>query len=126
MLIDSDEVQNFITESFLKAKKFTNYVHIHLEPENALDCLWNVSRLRHSHCIIPEYIFMEINFPLSDGFYFLEQYQRLPAEMKAIKIIILSASITKADIERAKKFRQVVAYLHKPLTDKDLMLITNY
>lgn len=81
------------------------------------------SETAHSHRIIPDYIFMEINFPLLDGFYFLEQFQNLPAEMKAIKIVILSASIREEEVSKAKQYRQVVAYFRKPLTEKDLLTI---
>ena len=73
----------------------------------------------------PDFITMDINMPVMNGFEFLEEYKDLPetVQQKA-KVIMLSSSINPRDVEKAKGFSQVMDYMNKPLSQaslKDLM-----
>ncbi len=62
-------------------------------------------------------LLLDINMPVMNGWEFLERYDTLADEVKSrIKVYILSSSVDKRDIERARTNKNVVHYLVKPLT----------
>jgi CheY-like chemotaxis protein len=70
-------------------------------------------------------LFLDINMPVMNGWEFLERFEELePDTKKRIKIYILSSSVDKRDIEKAKADKNVVHYLIKPLTKETIRLIT--
>ncbi len=70
-------------------------------------------------------LFLDINMPVMNGWEFLERFEELDTDTKKrIKIYILSSSVDKRDIEKAKADKNVVHYLIKPLTKETIRLIT--
>ena len=70
-------------------------------------------------------LFLDINMPVMNGWEFLERFNELDEDTKKrIKIYILSSSVDKRDIEKAKADKNVVHYLIKPLTKETIRLIT--
>ena len=64
--------------------------------------------------------------PVMNGWEFLERFDELGEHTKKrIKIYILSSSVDKRDIEKAKADKNVVHYLTKPLTKETIRLITH-
>jgi len=62
-------------------------------------------------------LFLDINMPVMNGWEFLERYETLADTVKSrIRVYILSSSVDKRDIERARTNKNVVHYLVKPLT----------
>ena len=62
-------------------------------------------------------LLLDINMPVMNGWEFLERFDTLSNEVKErISIYILSSSVDKRDIERAKTNTNVIHYLIKPLT----------
>jgi CheY-like chemotaxis protein len=63
--------------------------------------------------------------PIMSGWEFLEMFDNLSFEVKErIKICILSSSIDERDKERSYANKNVLEFLVKPLTDKDIQRIT--
>ena len=70
-------------------------------------------------------LFLDINMPVMNGWQFLERFAELEDDVKKrIKIYILSSSVDKRDIEKAKADKNVMHYLIKPLTKETIRLIT--
>ncbi|NDC40313.1 MAG: response regulator [Chitinophagia bacterium] len=70
-------------------------------------------------------LFLDINMPTMTGWEFLELFDKLDDAIKdRISIYILSSSVDKRDMERAKANKYVVHYLIKPLTKETIALIT--
>jgi CheY-like chemotaxis protein len=125
MLIDDNEIDNFINEQIIKGCLFSENVFVNTSTTSAIEFLKNISiskLMREGH--LPHYIFLDINMPLLDGFQFIEEFQKLDKEItSAIKIVMLTSSINPVDIEKSKQYGSVVKFLHKPLTEEVLELL---
>ena len=76
MLIDDSNVDNFINEKVLKQSNFAKDVYVHSTVISALEFLKNLEETseKASLELIPSYIFLDINLPMWDGFYFLDEF----------------------------------------------------
>ncbi|MCW3121853.1 MAG: hypothetical protein JWQ38_1345 [Flavipsychrobacter sp.] len=71
-------------------------------------------------------LFLDINMPVMNGWEFLERFEELDASVKSrIKVHILSSSVDKRDMERARINKNVAHYLVKPLTKETIRLVTH-
>lgn len=122
MLIDDNDIDNFINEKIIKGFTFADNVYVHSSSKSALEFLKNLETLKEGHLeLIPDFIFLDINMPIMDGFHFLGEFEKLsPKFRSSVKIVMLTTSLNQSDIERVKPFKQVVKFLHKPLTEANL------
>ncbi len=123
MLIDDNEIDNFIDEKLIKAFGFAENVYVHSSARSALEALKILASVQMDlpDKLIPTYIFLDVNMPFLDGFNFLDQYDLLPANFKdSIKVIMLTSSVNPVDSEKASQYKQVYKYFQKPLTEKML------
>lgn len=122
MLVDDNEIDNFINERMLMGCQFAETIYINTSTRSAIEFLRNLSvnkKLREGH--LPSIIFLDINMPILDGFQFIEEFEKLDPELvKSIRIVMLTSSINPSDIERSKKYKSVDGFIHKPLTDQVL------
>ncbi|MCE3279238.1 MAG: response regulator [Bacteroidetes bacterium] len=123
MLIDDNEIDNFINEKLIKSYYFAENVYVHTSSKSALEFLKNieVTLKEVPSDLIPSHILLDINMPILDGFHFLEEFEKFNPELKnKIKIIMLTTSLNPLDMERSKNYKHVIKFLHKPLTDTEL------
>jgi len=113
MLIDDNELDNFINKKLLENEQFARTIDVHQSATNALDDL----RKRSSDpASLPEIIFLDIMMPGMDGFAFLDEFDKLPEPVKkSSKVIMLSTSESFKDLNRANQNRYVHKFLNKPL-----------
>jgi CheY-like chemotaxis protein len=70
-------------------------------------------------------LLLDINMPIMSGWEFLEMFDNLDFEVKdRVKICILSSSIDERDKVRSYANKNVLEFLVKPLTDKDIQRLT--
>lgn len=120
MLIDDDRIDNFINEKIIKHYKFAKNVLVHTSAKSALEFLNNLSITDDASNFYPEYVFLDLNMPIMDGFQFLESLSHYPNMETFFKVIMLSASINPEDVEKCKDYPQVAGFFHKPLAESDL------
>lgn len=114
MLIDDNELDNFINKKLLENERFAEHVLIHQSAQSALD---ELKKLETQTANLPRIIFLDIMMPHMDGFGFLDEFGKLgEAIRKNCKIIMLSTSESFKDLNKANQSRFVYKFLNKPLT----------
>ena len=87
-----------------------------MEANNGADAL---AKLRAAHDKgedPPQYIFLDINMPVLDGWGFLDEYQSLPEEWRQrCKLFMLTTSLNPDDHERAHSYAEVNGVVDKML-----------
>ncbi len=65
----------------------------------------------------PEIILLDLNMPIMNGWEFLENYERHFAPLyKNTKIVVLSSTIDRADVQKTEEFSTVLTFISKPIT----------
>ena len=121
MLVDDNELDNFVNNKIIESEKFASKILIHTSAKSALDFLRDKSS---SPDELPDIILLDIIMPVMDGFAFLDEFEKLPDSVKKkCKVIMLSTSESFKDLNRANKNKYVYKFLNKPLSEPMLAAI---
>jgi CheY-like chemotaxis protein len=113
MLIDDNELDNFINKKLLENEQFANNVIVHQSAQSAIE---DLKKLEGSSDKLPRIIFLDIMMPHMDGFAFLDELNKLGDTVKSFsKVIMLSTSESFKDLNRANQSKYVYKFLNKPL-----------
>jgi CheY-like chemotaxis protein len=116
LLVDDDNINNFINEKLLKKLDCAHKTSIATNGEEAILLLNNICKDN----LCPELILLDINMPVMDGFEFLERYKELNFPNKqSIIIVMLTTSTNPNDTDRLNK-TGAAGYISKPLTEQKL------
>ena len=118
LLVDDNDTDNFISKRIIELTGFAKNVEVRNSGKAALDYLrenqTNPER-------VPNIIFLDINMPVVDGFVFLYEFDKFAQPLKdKAKIIILSSSDNKRDIDKIVNNNHVINFITKPLTEVSL------
>jgi len=118
LIVDDNDTDNFISKRIIEITKFADEVEVKNSGKSALEFLeaneGNVEKL-------PDLIFLDINMPIVDGFVFLYEFEKFSSLLKdKCKVIILSSSDNKRDIDKIVNNDHVIKFITKPLTEKAL------
>lgn len=123
MLVDDNETDNFISEKIIEMTGFADRVVVMDSGSAALEYIRNAGDDLNE---IPDIIFLDINMPFVDGFVFLFEFESFSETVRAkSKIVILSSSDNKRDIDRIVDNQYVLNYVVKPLTSDALKKLEN-
>ena len=118
MLVDDNDTDNFISKRIIEITKFASDVIIKNSGKSALEYL---DEHRNNPEKLPNIIFLDINMPIVDGFVFLYEFEKFQDLVKnKCKVIILSSSDNKRDIDKIVNNDHVIKFITKPLTEAAL------
>ncbi|RYD91592.1 MAG: response regulator [Sphingobacteriales bacterium] len=111
LLVDDDEINNFISIKLIKKAILNTDITACLNGKFAIDQL-----LAKDPNDLPDYILLDINMPIMNGWEFLDEYNRLNIDpLQKTKIYIISSSVFSNDISKAKSYPLVQDFISKPL-----------
>ncbi|HRG79354.1 MAG TPA: response regulator [Cyclobacteriaceae bacterium] len=115
LLVDDNDTDNFISKRIIEITKFARRVEVKGSGKGALDYL---KEHQNSPEDIPNIIFLDINMPIVDGFVFLYEFEKFNELVRSkCKVIILSSSDNKRDIDKIVNNNHVIKFITKPLTE---------
>ena len=121
LLVDDDEINNFITEKLIKKTGICKKVKTSMNGEEAL------LYLAKSCCSFeegyPELILLDANMPEMNGIEFMESFNQINLNTNTkVKIVVLTSSDNPKDKEKMQELG-AEAYLNKPLTEEKLLSV---
>ena len=115
MLVDDNDTDNFISKRIIEITKFAKRVEVKGSGKAALEYL---REHENNSDDLPSLIFLDINMPIVDGFVFLYEFEKFNEIVKSkCKVIILSSSDNKRDIDKIVNNNHVIKFITKPLTE---------
>ncbi|HQQ96146.1 MAG TPA: response regulator [Cyclobacteriaceae bacterium] len=118
MLVDDNDTDNFISKRIVEITHFARRVEVKNSGKSALDYL---AANQNNPENLPTIIFLDINMPVVDGFVFLYEFEKLKEVVRTkCRVIILSSSDNKRDIDRIVNNNYVIKFITKPLTEAAL------
>jgi CheY-like chemotaxis protein len=114
LLVDDDEINNFISIKLIKKALLNTDITACLNGKFAIDQLLEISHKDPAK--LPDYILLDINMPIMNGWEFLEEYEKFKIDPQhKTKIFIISSSVFSNDISKAKSYPLVKDFISKPL-----------
>lgn len=122
MLIDDNEIDNLINQKMIESINMADNIFIHSGAKSALEYLRNIEKIKiGAENFLPNYIFLDIDMPLMDGFQFVDEFEKLSDITKNFcKVVLLTSSFDPKDISKSRKNNYILKYLNKPLTQDSL------
>lgn len=120
-IIDDDEIYLFSVKKVIELNNLSDKV---LEFKNGQEAIDFFSKNHKDEHALPDVIFLDINMPVMNGWEFLEEFKKIqPAMSKSISLFVVSSSVDKSDVDKAKSLTPVQDYLTKPITANQLKSI---
>ena len=120
LIIDDDQVNNFIVTSTLKKLQIAEHIDAVLNGLEGINYL--VDKEKSEPNLIPQLIILDINMGVMDGWEFLEEFEKFDEALKSkIIIYMVSSSVYEEDIQRSKSYPSVISFISKPLLEDTIL-----
>ena len=117
-VIDDDDIYQLIIKKLIKRSDLFEKQHYFKSAAQV------IKDLEDSKLEIPDLILLDINMPQLDGWQFIEKLRTFEKSLLSkTAIYIVSSSIAYSDKERAERYEEILGFLSKPVTVKDLKRI---
>ena len=118
MLIDDDNMTNFLNQRIIENLGLAHHIIIYQYAEEALTYLKTSAA---SDTKNPDIMLVDLNMPRMNGWEFLEHYEELKKPMeKNTSVFVLTTSMNPDDEQRSKHHEILSGYITKPLTKEKL------
>lgn len=118
MLVDDNDVDNYISQRMIELSDFSEKILVKNNGKSALEYL---EEHQDNSEQLPDIIFLDISMPIVDGYVFLYEFEKYSELLKSkSKVVILTSSDNKQDIDRMTDNEFVFKYVTKPLTEVTL------
>lgn len=117
LLIDDDELNNYIVNSILEATILVEKFDFKTDGQSALQYL-DVCQATQQ---FPNLILIDLKMPIMDGFEFIEAYEKKFLELSPYtQLMVLTSSIRESEKQKALGFKSVTNFINKPLNGEKL------
>jgi CheY-like chemotaxis protein len=117
-IVDDDELFIMITRNNIRKALFEVHVETFQDGLESIDCL--KERIA-SGGELPNIILLDLNMPVSDGWFFLSKYSKLDESIRSqISVFICTSSIDPKDMHRAQELKDVKGFREKPLSTESI------
>jgi CheY-like chemotaxis protein len=122
LLLDDNDLDNFINQKIIEANHFASKVYVNTGAKSALEFLNNLAISGSDEInLFPEVIFVDLNMPMMDGFQFISHLKKnLPQKLDLFKLVILTSSVDPNDKQKAAELADNIFFFNKPLTKEML------
>jgi CheY-like chemotaxis protein len=118
LLVDDDDACNFFHKRLINSKQYAAQMQT---ARNGLIALNYLNDAIAGKQVLPNLILLDINMPLVNGWDFLAEYEKLPADVKSQMVIVMvSSSINPDDEKRAMGIKSVAGFVQKFLDEDSL------
>jgi len=115
MLVEDNDIDNLITKTMIDASGIAENICIFANGRLGIEYLRATEAENPS--LLPDLIFLGVEMPLYDGFYFLDNFAALSDAYKSRRpVVILTGSRSPNDIKKANSYSYVRKYLNKSLS----------
>lgn len=122
-IIDDDPMSSFMLKRLAELGELADIITIFNHARGALEYL---SEHKKANNQLPDVILLDIYMPVINGWDFLARFREIKSELeKRIDIILVSSSDHPRDINQAKTFEEVKAYVTKPVSMDRLKELVN-
>ena len=120
IIIDDDEVNNFLCKKVMELSTFSTDVHSCESAQEGLEYLIETKGGNPEQ--YPDILFLDINMPINTGWDFLDMFDKAleTKSVNPLKIYMLSSSVYEEDINKAEAHVLVTQYVTKPLDESIL------
>ncbi len=120
LIIEDDKSSAFLIQLLLRELDVVESISFAAHGEEGLHYLM---RLKANGGRYPEYIFLDLNMPVMDGFEFIKKCRQLDCvDETQTKMIVLTSSMYGKDIQRAQALG-VTHYLNKPISEEEILRV---
>ena len=124
IIIDDDPISVLVCETIMRKQGFAKEVKKFPEAHSALDFF---KKHVADGLPLPDFIFLDIQMPMIDGWDFLDMYAALLPESQQIPhVVMLSATFDPEDERKSEAHHLVKHFLSKPISVAALDLLTNF
>lgn len=119
---DDDELVHMLIKRIVSKGNFDVELESFFDGKEILEQLL---RIKDRVELLPDLVILDINMPMYDGWYMMEEFVNLNPEVKEkVKVYICSSSIAPFDKDKAGSCEDIADFIEKPLTiDKFQWLI---
>ncbi len=118
LLIDDDEVNNFVVKQFIKRLGVDRYIVT--ETNNGSQALAYLQSCKEESKF-PSYILVDLSMPVMDGEEFLQNYQKhFYGLNKDARVAVITASIRDSDKSLVDKYDFIYGFISKPIGEEFL------
>lgn len=113
-IIDDDPMSSFMLKRLAELGELADIITIFNHARGALEYLHEHKTANNQ---LPDVILLDIYMPVINGWDFLSKFKEIKIDLeKHIDIILVSSSDHPRDINQAKTFEEVKAYVTKPVS----------